>query len=94
MRTVGRHQPSGPMGTFTCDVCGVLWPRAKLKKKRDGLWHCPDDFPGKDSVTLSEGNANAASRPRGHKQYPDGASQDKENGQGAVTQLTDGGHLP
>jgi len=94
MRTVGKRQPPGPLGTFLCDICGALWHRGKMRRKRDGLWYCPDDFPGRDSLTLSEGNANQAARPRGGKHYPGGAKQDSERGQGAVTQLTDGSHLP
>lgn len=82
------------MGTFTCSICGVLWNRHQLRKKRDGNWYCPDDYPGQDSVTLSEGNAAAARRPSGPKNRPEGATWDMENGQGAVTQLTDGDHLP
>lgn len=95
MKTVGRHHPRGkPIGTFTCDTCGVLWHRHEMRRKRDGLWYCPDDYPGKDSVTLSEQAARDGTRPQGRKYHPDGAQWDSENGQGAVVQLTDGDHLP
>lgn len=94
MRTVGRRHTSKAKATFTCDICGVLWPSTKLRKRRDGFWACPDDYPGRDSVTLAELNAAHANEPRWTKAHPEAGSWDLENGAGAVTQLTDGSHLP
>ena len=95
MRTVGKHHPRNkPLGTFTCDICGVLWQRHMLRKKRDGLWYCPDDFDGRVSITLSEGNAAAAAKPRPDKPKPSGANWDSENGTGSVDHLTTSDHLP
>ncbi len=49
---------------MTCDYCGVLWPRSRLRRDGAGLLSCPDEGDGRDSVTLSRLNAaGAASMP-------------------------------
>lgn len=76
MPTIGRRWPTQtPEGDYaaTCDICGVLWRRSQLSRKRDGLLYCPDDVDGDDEVTLSEANAapdyNKARQHRGGS-YP------------------------
>jgi hypothetical protein len=39
-----------------------MWRRSKLEYKGDGLLYCPDCIEGRDAVTLSELNAQAAER--------------------------------
>ena len=59
-RTVSKHRPNdSPRGdvTRTCGYCGVEWHRSKLRRDAAGILACPDDQPGLDAVTLSEGNA-------------------------------------
>lgn len=66
-RTVTRHRsPDSPAGdtTRTCGYCGVEWHRSKLRRDAAGLLACPDDQPGLDSVSLSEGNAARAGQRR------------------------------
>lgn len=62
-----RWPKRAPRGDFTadCDVCGVAWRRSQLVHKADGRLCCPDDVRGRDTVTLSEGNAMAAANRRG-----------------------------
>jgi len=40
----------------------VLYYRSQLRRDAAGLLACPDELPGLDSVTLSEGNAELASQ--------------------------------
>ncbi len=40
-----------------CSYCGVQWRRSQLRRDAAGNLACPDDAPGLDVVSLSEGNA-------------------------------------
>jgi hypothetical protein len=74
MKTITRTWPSNaPRGDVQakCDYCGVRWRRSQLRMDRSGLLVCPDEGPGLDAVTLSEGNA-ALSRRRGPVPVPPG----------------------
>ena len=65
MRTIGFVLPSHERsGTAACDLCGVMWHRSKLTRKRNGLSYCPDDVSETDAVTLTEANAAAAGQRR------------------------------
>lgn len=59
MRTIGRKWPVGigPDRQATCSYCGVQWLRSQLRRDASGNLACPDDAPGLDVVSLSEGNA-------------------------------------
>lgn len=60
MRTIGRHWPTkSPRGDYQamCDICGAMWRRSQLTRKRDGYLYCPDDVRGDDAVTLAEANS-------------------------------------
>lgn len=62
-----------------CDQCGVPFLRSALRRCRDGLLRCPDDFPGRDEVTLAEitaSRAAAISRRLGAQPAADGAKPD------------------
>lgn len=82
MRTIGHHWPtSGPKGDYvaTCDYCGVAWRRSQLRKMRDGNLACPDEGPGRDALTLSEGNARgAANLGRGGPAHRDGGYYEED----------------
>lgn len=80
--TVGRHLPRRrPKGDYVCecDICGTVWPRSKLTRKADGHLYCPQDARGRDSVTLSDGNAMAASGARGPEPRQDGGTLRKSS---------------
>lgn len=82
MPTISRRWPStAPRGDFPveCDVCGVPWRRSQMERKPDGTLCCPDDAPGRDTVTLSEGNAAAAASMHGPLPKPDGGSLHRSN---------------
>lgn len=83
MRTVSRHRdPSSPHGDVLrlCSYCGVLYYRSQLRRDAAGLLACPDELPGLDSVTLSEGNAELASQKRmGNYDGPSDGSVDSKN---------------
>lgn len=74
---------------MTCDICGVAWQRHRMRRKRDGLWYCPDDYPGIDPVSLAAITSRQIDRSERFKSRPDGANWDTENGAGAVTAITD-----
>lgn len=42
------------------------WRRSLMVKDRSGNWACPQDQPGEDTVSLSEGNAAGAME---HRQW-------------------------
>ena len=65
MRTIGRHIPKGTRDVEAlCDICGVHWPRSRLRRSTDGRLHCPDEGMGMDAVECSESDAEAvADRP-------------------------------
>lgn len=66
-RTVHRHRPpTSPAGDTlrTCGYCGVEWYRSQLQRDAAGILACPDDQSGLDAVSLSKGNADAASHHR------------------------------
>ena len=54
----------------------MAWYRSKLKRDRSGSLACPDELPGRDAVTLSEGNAAAASQHKGYTRPRDTGSMD------------------
>ena len=43
-----------------CDYCGVAYYRSQLRMDASGNLRCPKEGNGKDSVTLSKGNAEGA----------------------------------
>jgi hypothetical protein len=64
MRTIPRNwhgRING--GTATCGICGVRWPRAKLRYDGEGQLVCPDEGRGLDGVTLERMNALYRERP-------------------------------
>src|SRR6187549_4299774 len=67
MRTITRHRPlKSPPGDTAClcSYCGVLFYRSEMFRDASGNLCCPDDAGGLDAVTLSMGNAEAASNRR------------------------------
>ncbi len=59
MRTIGRRWPVGigPDRQAICSYCGAQWRRSQLRRDASGNLACPDEGPGLDIVSLSEGNA-------------------------------------
>lgn len=47
-----------------CDYCGIPWYQSSLRQDAAGYWACPDDQPGRDTVTLDRLN-NAATQVEG-----------------------------
>lgn len=43
-----------------CDYCGVMWLRSSLRRGRNGLLRCPDDWGGRDELELAELTAQRA----------------------------------
>jgi len=73
VRTVGRRLPPGHTpGDFNayCDICGVLWPRSKLRADRSGSLVCPDDREGLDEVALAEADARILERAAARRSRP------------------------
>lgn len=68
-----------------CDYCGVMYLRSSLRRGRNGLLRCPDDWSGRDELELAEVTAQRASAIAaqvGMRTPPDGARPDvDENGQ-------------
>lgn len=65
-----------------CDVCGVPFWRSALRRGRDGLLRCDQDWPGRDEVTLAELTANRAAAiaaRAGMNQPGDGARPDTDS---------------
>lgn len=65
-----------------CDVCGVMWLRSQLRRGRDSLLRCENDWAGRDAITLSELTANRAAaiaRQLGTRQPADGAAPDTDS---------------
>jgi hypothetical protein len=66
-RTIGKHRPlrSPPGDTVClCSYCGAAFYRSEMFRDASGNLCCPDDADGLDVVTLSLGNAEAASNKR------------------------------
>jgi hypothetical protein len=61
MHTIGKHNTL-QLGDFAmeCHYCQTLWPRSKLRRDAAGFLSCPDEGPGRDSVTLARLNAQGA----------------------------------
>ncbi len=81
MRTIGRHFPrESPKNDFEtlCGYCGVAYYRSQLRRDRAELLACKECGEGRDVVTLSEGNAAAANRPRVTQNVRDGGGWDHE----------------
>lgn len=59
MRTIGRRltEGHGPDRVALCSYCGVAWLRSELTRDPSGNLACPDDAPGLDILSLTEGNA-------------------------------------
>jgi hypothetical protein len=77
MQTIGRKCPSKTPGGYApgrCSYCGVVWPRNKLKRDAAGLYACPDDWSGRDIVTLSRLNAEASRNRRERPAHDDGVT--------------------
>lgn len=82
MITIGRKWPrSAPRGDAPrrCDYCGVPWRRSLLTKDAAGFYACPDDRKGRDVVTLSKLNAEAARRPQAVYPKNEGTGLDTES---------------
>lgn len=83
MRTIGRKRdPRSPRGDVErlCGYCGVAYLRSELRRDASGILACPDELPGLDVVTLSEGNAELASQKRmGNFEAPSDGSIDSRN---------------
>lgn len=59
MRTIGhKRSHRSPPGDSVrlCSYCGVAWYRSQLTRDASGNLACPDELPGRDVVTLNEGN--------------------------------------
>lgn len=44
----------------TCDYCGIPWYQSVMRRDAAGLWACPDDQAGRDTVTLDRLNASGS----------------------------------
>ncbi len=80
-KTITRHWPKkAPRGDFQqiCSYCGVQWRNSQLVKDRSGLWACPDDVRGRDTVTLDEGNATYARQRHGTVYVREGGNFDDD----------------
>lgn len=69
-----------------CDQCGVPYLRSALRRGRDGLLRCVNDWPGRDELTLAELTANRAAalaQQSGARKAGDGARPDQD-GNGPV----------
>ena len=91
MRTIGRHWPKSWRGSYAahCDYCGVRWPRFKMVRDAAGLLACPDDQPGRDTVTLDRENAAGAAEASHHGADGDGGSYFRvDNSEVAIQRLT------
>ncbi len=78
-RTIKRHLPRRrPSGDYEalCDLCGVMWYRSQMFKDAAGRLRCPDDAAGRDPVTLSRLNAEAAKLNRYPTRVRDGGNFD------------------
>lgn len=65
-----------------CDVCGVVWLRSALRRGRDGLLRCENDWAGRDALTLSELTAERAAALASRQSLltpPDGAAPDTDS---------------
>lgn len=65
-----------------CDVCGSMWLRSALRRGRDGLLRCEQDWPGRDAVTLAMATAARAagiSQQFATKGPADGAAADTDS---------------
>jgi len=59
MRTISyKRSHRSPPGDCirACSYCGVPWYRSQLTRDASGNLACPDELPGRDVVTLNEGN--------------------------------------
>lgn len=62
-----------------CDSCGVMYLRSALRRRADNQLYCPNDYPGRDNITLAQvtaARAAALSARTGTQLPPDGAFPD------------------
>lgn len=81
-RTVPRNIDRKGQHLSRCDVCGSMWLRSALRRGRDGLLRCEQDWAGRDAVTLSELTANRAASiamQLGSRPPADGAACDTDS---------------
>lgn len=68
-----------------------MYYRWELRRDRAGLLACPDEGDGRDMVTLGEGNALQASRPRYTAPPRDGGNIDNDGPtRGTAVYITEG----
>jgi len=82
MRSVPRNIDRKGEHLSRCDVCGVPYLRATLRRGRDGLLRCANDRPGRDELTLAELTASRAaslSQRLGMQSLADGAVPDTDS---------------
>jgi len=81
-RTVPRTIDRKGQHLSQCDVCGSMWLRSALRRGRDGLLRCEQDWSGRDALTLSEltaARAAALSQRLGSQSPADGARPDTDS---------------
>lgn len=82
MRSVPRNISRKGEHLSQCAVCGVMWLRSSLRKGRDGLLRCQNDWAGRDELTLSEltaSRAAALAQRLGTQSVADGAKPDVDS---------------
>lgn len=82
MRSVPRNIDRKGEHLSQCDVCGVMYLRSALRRGRDNLLRCENDWPGRDALTLAEltaARAAALSQSLAQQSPPDGAKPDTDS---------------
>ncbi len=76
MPTYGRHYGPGTATAYPvmCSVCGVVWPRSRMRYDGSGQLICPDEGNGRDATALDR--AQARIRPLKQKGRSDGLQDD------------------
>lgn len=62
-RTIGRRwSEDSPLydRQSRCDYCGTVWPLSKLTRDEAGLFYCPTEGDGRDTVALTRLQAEHA----------------------------------
>lgn len=82
MRSVPRNIDRRGQVLSACGVCGTPWLRSALRRGRDGLLRCEQDWSGRDEMTLAEltaARAAALSQRLGQQSLADGAFPDVDS---------------